>query len=652
MQRRAELDGLRAWAVAMVVGAHAHVPGMAGGWIGVDAFFVLSGYLITAILLVEHTQERFSYTAFFQRRARRLLPALVATGLLSFCLVFFLFPPTLFDQARTTLAWSILGFGNIEQSIGTDYFADDGALNPYSHLWSLGVEEQFYLVFPFLFAFLYRKKQPRLGLYALLAASLVAMFALGHQPSSYFLPWTRGWTLLVGAVLAVHHHTTTKRLHPLWGALGLGALVAAAGLGNSDGTLWPVFSLWAALATAMVLAAQPTYTRHALAHSTLLAVGAASYSIYLVHQPILVLAKIQTGGYPLGSMGTLAALGAILGVGLAMRRWVEIPFLEHSKPWQWKRILIVQTAAVLCIVGAGLKGADAIRQMASAARGGTDITAHMVPNEGLAGACTEWNDGCTTHDGQLYLWGDSHAMHLGQALSTSDPNLQQWTMSACPPNSGFALYTDIGYMNRAWATRCAAFNAKAFDWIQNRATPGVLVLASAGWGMDREAVNAVDQNGNDRPFGAGAERAANNLDTILQKLRPKGWKIVVVGPNIKWPYNPGRCAAIVAWNGWSPERCDFPLIAHTPESRAQQNVEATLRAYTQAHGIGYINLTDVVCPNGVCRVVRDGLPIWRDIGHLSKAGSAWVGTQATWRDGVAETRATVQTPQATAHHGP
>jgi peptidoglycan/LPS O-acetylase OafA/YrhL len=631
MQRRTELDGLRAWAVALVVGAHAHLPGFAGGWVGVDVFFVLSGYLITSIVLTEQAQGRFSYTDFFQRRARRLLPALVATALLSFCIAFFLFPPALFDQARTTLLWSILGFGNIEQAQNADYFADDGALNPYGHLWSLGVEEQFYLVFPFLFAFLWRTQRLLLGLYALLAISLGAMFALGHQPSSYFFPWTRGWTLIVGAVLAVHHQQTAKRAHPAWGAMGLGALVLATWMGNEDGTLWPVFSLWAALATALVLAAKPTYTRRVLTHPALLAVGTASYSIYLVHQPILVFSTIPTGGYPLGWMGTTAALGVILVAGLAMRTWVEMPFLGRGRAWPWRRTLLLQAAATVCIVVGGSQGMEALRQTASTARGGTDITQQMLPNRGMADACTEKQDLCRTQGTGVYLWGDSHAMHLAQALVANGFNPQQWTMSACPPNTGFAIYTDKGYMDRAWATQCAAFNARAFTWIRNRPQPGVLVVASAGWGIDREAVQAVDQDGKNVPFGTREERLANSLDPILEELRPKGWTILVVGPNIKWPHDPGRCATIVLWNGWTPERCTFPLNAPTQESVLHLGVETLLHTYTAAQHLGYINLTDLVCPNGLCRTVQDGVPVWRDIGHLSKAGSDWVGQQEAWK---------------------
>jgi peptidoglycan/LPS O-acetylase OafA/YrhL len=202
--RRPDLDGLRAIAVLSVIFAHAGFSGLSGGWVGVDVFFVLSGYLITGILLRSFRDQTFSWRGFFARRLRRLAPAFLGVGVISIAVFSFLMPPRLFMPAMETLAWSAVGVGNFEMARQIDYFADDDSLNPFTHLWSLGIEEQFYLVFPALLLLAWKRRHAQALVLFLLALSLYALWISRDLPASYFLPWTRAWGLLMGAALAIH----------------------------------------------------------------------------------------------------------------------------------------------------------------------------------------------------------------------------------------------------------------------------------------------------------------------------------------------------------------------------------------------------------------------------------------------------------------
>jgi peptidoglycan/LPS O-acetylase OafA/YrhL len=337
---RPDLEGLRGLAILLVLMFHAGLPGTSGGFIGVDVFFVLSGFLITGLLIRERESTgRVDLRAFYARRARRILPAalVVLAGILAASWV--MLPPLDLGRTAADVAAAALSLGNIRFATqATDYFASDVAPSPVLHYWSLGVEEQFYLVWPALLILATAGGRIRLRAFGTLAVVGIASFAASlfltdAQPAwaFYSLP-TRAWELALGGVLAVAVPRLVglpDRLVAPLGWLGLAAIVL--GLVSIDPSA-PYPGLAALLPTlgaaAIVVAgSRPGSVGLILERSPMRWLGRISYSLYLVHWPILVLpaaslAVDQT--LPLSTRIGLALLA--VAVGAACQRFVEVPF--------------------------------------------------------------------------------------------------------------------------------------------------------------------------------------------------------------------------------------------------------------------------------------------------------------------------------------
>lgn len=650
-QRLHHLDSLRAVAVLLVVFAHAGVPGMAGGWIGVDVFFVLSGYLITKTLLQQEAEGTFSYTGFWIRRVRRLAPAFVFTAIASAAAFFLVMPDRVFLPAMVTLAWSAVGAANIQQSLGSSYFDDDGAMNPYTHLWSLGVEEQFYLLFPFVFFVLIRRHRA-LAFLAAGIASYALLLVYQANPATYFWPWTRAWGLLLGVVLAVATAKCLDMPFPGWaGAGGLLAIPVIALAGNSAGEHWPVFAALAALASTIFIASKVGKVATVLMHPAITAVGVASYSIYLVHQPLLVLAHVWTGGYPLGPALQLITIAAILAAGWWMRRFVEEPYL-HGKGLVVLRRgglahLLVFVVGATSAVGtwsstresmAGVWGGESIEKRLATNTGASPYATGIGPNER-----PDTPAGATP---RVHLWGDSHAMHYAQALLASDVEHEQWTMSACPPTNGVAVYEPGGKYDLAWAKSCGKFNREVFDHLLSLPQPGTLVVASFAWMINPHTDTAWD----DRlqasiALPRDAARVEMALRATVETLHAKGWNIITLPPNPAANHNPGRCNTLMAWtNRDAAQACSFLLDDPPAPKTRVDSIQHVLHTLDEEGLTTHIDTWPILCPNGRCLAARDGVFVWRDAAHLSKEGSAWLGQQESFRQVLSDALAKAPAP--------
>jgi peptidoglycan/LPS O-acetylase OafA/YrhL len=334
---RDDIQGLRAVAVLLVVLAHAGVPFLAGGFVGVDVFFVLSGFLITGILLAEaEARGRISLLDFYVRRARRILPAaaltLVVTDVAAHHLLNFV-------RARETVSdsvWAAAFGANIHFAReGSDYFAQGQPPSPVLHFWSLSVEEQFYLVWPSVLAVVICLFALRRGtLLAVVAAAAVASLAWSiletrsSPVDAYFSTFARAWELALGAALAIALPRLERRwLAPL-GWLGLAAVVAAA-VWFSSATPFPGYAaLLPAVGAAFLIAAGASQGRFSpaplLATAPLRYIGDRSYSFYLWHWPVLVIAA-QYAGHELGLATKLLLLPGAFGLSIASYRLVENP---------------------------------------------------------------------------------------------------------------------------------------------------------------------------------------------------------------------------------------------------------------------------------------------------------------------------------------
>ncbi len=392
---RPDLEGLRGVAILLVLLFHAGMPGTSGGFVGVDVFFVLSGFLITGLLLREReTTGRVDLREFYARRARRILPAATVVLVAIVAITPLFMAPLDLPRVAADALSSALFAGNLWFAAGaTDYFGVDLAPSPVIHYWSLGVEEQFYLLWPALLILVTRLGRPRaavgLALTVIVAASyLGALWLTSVAPAwaFYSLP-TRAWELGLGGLLAASvraHPRLPDRLVVPLGWAGLAAILAALVV-IAPSTPYPgVAALLPALGTAGVILAgtRPGSVGGVLANPVLRFLGLISYSLYLVHWPILVLpaAALPVGeSLPLATRVGLALLA--VGAGWLSYRFVERPIHRGRRLAARPRLTFAAAglALVLSVAVSGGLGLAASRGLDDGSAAVPDPSASLAP---------------------------------------------------------------------------------------------------------------------------------------------------------------------------------------------------------------------------------------------------------------------------------
>jgi len=350
LKYRPDIDGLRALAVLPVVLFHADIPGFSGGFVGVDIFFVISGFLITSLLLTELQSGQFSLRRFYIRRARRLFPALVAVVAVTLLVGFFLLPSqTLYETARAARHIAIFLSNHFFWLASNDYWMQNTlSIQPLLHSWSLAVEEQFYLIIPglLLFCFWLGKQQGKgLSLILLsglfLASLIISQWLLGSDSSAafYLLP-PRAWELLSGTLLVfIVQRKQIIKLPPIIlqmvGTLGLVLIGYSIFFYNKETPFPGLSALTPCLGAALIIytGSQPqiSWVNHLLKKRLLVFIGLISYSLYLWHWPVLVLYRSPNWmAYDLPVIPVWLLLSFVLLVSWASWRWIEQPFRKQA----------------------------------------------------------------------------------------------------------------------------------------------------------------------------------------------------------------------------------------------------------------------------------------------------------------------------------
>lgn len=459
------IDGLRALAILGVVGFHAFPGACPGGFAGVDAFFVLSGFLITANLRRELEGGGMSLLAFYERRARRIVPALVALlAVVTVLSLAFLMPEDL-ERYGKHLIGASASCANVVLYRSTNYFEPVSSLLPLLHTWSLSVEEQFYLGFPLVLMLAHRWARGLVpeALVTLLAVSLVAgIVASPRAPTgSYFLLPTRAWELLMGAVVSWGRLPRFTAPVLRESAAGMGTVMLLATYGVVDlGCAWPGgWALLPCVGTALVVQAVssgPTWTGRTLAWPPLVGIGLISYSLYLWHWPLLAFNEYLGAGQPHSAPRVLGCVIAAFILAWASWRWVEQPFRTKTSSiarWSRARVLTVSTAAltVLIVIGAGLMLSHGLPRrlpaavvIASAARNDrnpdnpgffsnpdSDFALDRLPRAGAAVPAS------------IALIGDSHAeatfAALGEVAAQRQHGVIAYVLKGVPPLMGIEM---------------------------------------------------------------------------------------------------------------------------------------------------------------------------------------------------------------------
>jgi peptidoglycan/LPS O-acetylase OafA/YrhL len=625
MNYRPEIDGLRAIAVVPVILFHANLGIMPGGFVGVDVFFVISGYLITTILLNDLATRRFSIVNFYERRMRRIAPALlfVCVACLPFAAMWML-PPELKAFGKS-LFHALLMVSNFELWDDVSYFAAKNELKPLLHTWSLSVEEQFYLVFPvLLWALRGFERRTMFWIVAVLSAlSFALTWPIGRidPVANFYLPFTRLWELSAGSLLAiggVGRIEIPDRAKAALAMAGLVAIILACIFLPSTGGYPGLATLVPCIGTMLVLAyASPdNLAGRLLALRLLVGIGLISYSLYLWHQPVFAFARLRAMDMlPAWSYALLIALTFALAI--FSYYCVERPFRRSARIGRRQVFGFTGAgAAMLIALGVVTAGADGFP--------GRDPELQVIrqPGIGISNACNGHvrPTQCATKPApEMAIWGDSFAMHLVDGVLASMPpegSIMQLNMGKCAFPSGIA--PALPDMAKLWPLDCMRHNEEAVKTYLS-ATPSLRYVVLASQYLTYLTENDLMTAGG-AVIPADYNRVLSEVEATADWVRSVGLKPVFMAPPPRDGRDIGLCIARTRLFGMSNAMCSIAR----DKQRAYDAIVARLMTDLSKR-FPVVSIESFLCDEELCRVLDGGVAIYRDDGHFSKRGSIHLG---------------------------
>lgn len=631
MNYRAEIDGLRALAVLPVILFHAGFEWFSGGYVGVDVFFVISGYLITTIIINEMAEGKFSLVNFYERRARRILPALFFVMLACIPFAWFWLGPEDIKNFGQSLSTVSVFSSNILFWSESGYFNTVSEFKPLLHTWSLAVEEQYYILFPVFLILTWR-----LGLkwiLSLLAIIFVSSLTLAHwgafnipNATFYLLP-TRGWELLIGVFAAFYlkhnEYFKSDKLNQSLSLLGFGLIVYAIIAFDSTTPFPSLYALIPTIGAALlILTAVPgTWVYKLLSFSPLVGVGLISYSAYLWHYPILVFARHGLLGEVPNFLLTIL-LPASLMLAYISWRWVEKPFRDKEKINR-KNIFRYSLIGMVCFISLG---------------GALDITRGFQPTNFPA-------RGHLDLGGKVMLLGDSHARHLAFGLSKyfGEDLVRKYLVGCLPFN--------VDRYNHLKQDECVEKTNEALNEFINDDSYSLLVLSHLGPAyLDNTAfrnlgVHQIKGGGgasakNPNPTGRWEffEQGIRETFSELSLLSNKKVVYLIDVPELVIDDTPvgifnraclshidrqifGKVFRVYE-NTTAAETCKIPREEY--DQRASRYLKLLDEVSSDFPKIIFVNPTSILCDNEYCYGIKNDILLYRDLDHLSNHGSLMV----------------------------
>jgi peptidoglycan/LPS O-acetylase OafA/YrhL len=603
MKYRPDIDGLRALAILPVVFFHAGASWLKGGFVGVDVFFVVSGYLITSLIVHEFAAGGFSIASFYERRVRRIFPALFTVVLCSSIAAALILSPTEFEAyGRSAVASALFG-SNILFWSESGYFDAPAEIKPLLHTWSLAVEEQFYIVFPLFLLAVRRLFRAR---YAVALAPVVAVSFLASAwyvwsapYSVFYLAQFRAWELLLGSLLAVGAipPAQSRLAREIGSATGV-ALIVFSSIAYSKDSVFPGAAaalpcLGALLVVHAGSSGDVTLMGRLFSTRPVVFVGLISYPLYLWHWPLLVFAR-----HLVWRELTAAETGAVLMLSLVLAgltwRFIERPLRRRGNSSATRRRVFAGAAA--SVLASATFGLLATALPNAIARQADYVGQHVRGKEDyrerscfmdLDQSYGQWSrhGSCLTDNGAprtVLIWGDSYAAHYLPGLATNPAaaafNFVQYSAASCPP----VLEARV-----PWAPKCQDFNSHLED-VLARYRIDTAVLA-ARW---------------ERYWGTSVRPSL--LAETIAYLRARGIAVVLVGQGPSFGFS-------------DPGEYVFRTGQQRSPSKPGRQINSDLRAI-----FGYSAFFDpneFLCPDGTCMVIRGRRLLYLDSGHYSTYGS-------------------------------
>lgn len=614
MRYRPEIDGLRTFAIVPVVAFHAGIDLLSGGFTGVDVFFVISGYLISKIIIDEIETSRFSIYEFYKRRILRILPALSVVLLATAITAFAVLLPLEFRRIGYSILSAAFFVSNIYFWRTTDYFGDNPDTKPLLHTWSLSVEEQFYVFFPLLLIcvhrFFGRKYALWIGILSALSFVLSALAVQKYASATFYLLPTRVWELGIGALIAAGGApvVTKQPVRDMLAAAGLGLILFGI-FYLSESMTFPAWNaLYPCIGTGLIIAyGAQTRIGRLLSLAPVVYVGKISYSLYLWHWPVIVFYAAVNGGMPQSAAG----IGFVIALSFALAslsfHFVEAPFRKsHYRMMPAPRILSIGTGALLAFALIGF----AIERTGN--RWGTypadvlEIAAYIDYRETpdykyqfRRGSCfvSGEDDGAGAYDKgkclvtvpgkkNYLVIGDSHAAHLWRALALEYPdvNLIQATISGCRP-----------LLDAPGQPACRALmNDVLRTFVPASKLDGILFA------------------------GRWTPADFDRLHETIAFVKPYVGDIVVFGPIVEYKTDLPTLLAKDRYHKTTE------VSAHARKTE-RKTVSDRLAARLGDTQVRFISLYDAICkPEGCTELTPDGVPLQFDYGHLTLPGARLV----------------------------
>ena len=642
---RADIDGLRAVAVSAVVIYHALPNLLPAGFVGVDIFFVISGYLIGGIIYSGIIEGKFSFADFYARRARRILPALIVVITATLLVGLLLLDSLQFKGLSTQSIAALVGVSNFYFWEHTNYFDTASELQPLLMTWSLGVEEQFYVIFPFIVIAI--TKIPTKFRVAFMVALTMAsfgymLFSAQRDPvSTFYLLPARAWELGIGATLAIANRdmnlpAIATSLRNLLAVLGA-SLIAISILAFDHSAEFPLLPiLISVIGTAILMQTRHSWiNRNLLSIKAVVFIGLISYSWYLWHWPIMAYIRIVADGVPSQS-AMLLAVPISFALAILSWRFVEQPF---RKP----RATAPRT---LMIAGGVLAAAMVLPFAGHVSKGLPDrlpdgvLIAEQIRLEGRGNCLLGFDQSapstsqqCAPTGAKIGLIGDSHASALGPGLAAyakdNGTSLVQHMKSSCGPYLGFSY---SGVPNPNSIRTCGAFVENALEKLLQDPDIETIVVA-AYWPKD---VSETAYTHDGTTLGPAVKMETfldSGMSRLIEQTQNAGKKLIFVEDI---PIFESDTMSRTIGDGLRARRALRTLVtdAHgsgteaQPRARADTDVsraETLLRQLAETHSnVTYFQVRHQFCEDSACRYMQEGKPLFFDRHHLSVYGSSFV----------------------------
>lgn len=647
---RPDVDGLRAVAVIAVIIFHLNPKWLPGGFVGVDIFFVISGFIITTAMYLQMQGGTFSFSEFYIKRVKRILPLFYLVSFSALIFTYLFYMPEDFVRFADSLRYASTFIANVYFEKKSGYFAPSSEVLPLLHIWSLSVEEQFYFVWPLTLLCLVKLFRVKLRL-VLSGGTLVAFVAISHYfatqdpNAAYYFLHNRFFEMFAGALLAIAcNHLRSKNFHlsiisyQLFGFVGFTALLLMFFIYNENMVFPGLNAFWVVLATVMLVCSgerKESLSYRLLSIKPMVFVGKLSYSLYLWHWPIIAFYNYYFGSMTVS--GSLACLIITMMLSFLSWKYVETPlrFVKLRRRWVWLFYLIIPIVVTVAVAKNIAKNEgyenrfepELIEFAKSQIKEFKHVTDEFPKNESYQPFKPEILGQANESDRvQAFVWGDSHADHFRSGIDLLGKKYRFSALyggaGGCPPLLGVTtLY------NKELERTCKPLNDSLAEVIKN--SDVAYVFLGARWSLYTETSERMDENG--PAFTIDAKDSTKSLENSRRVFKDglertvnfivKQGKVPILFEQVaEFSYTPKSCwMRQFEYGGVTGQGCDSPRTDYDIRQNYYRSVfDELAHKYPE---LVIVKVRDLQCNEQKCKSFLRGQPIYRDNNHLNYQGA-------------------------------